>query len=120
MTPKEMQHRTRQLALRIVRLAASFPRTRIGDVFARQLVRCGTSVAANYRSACRARSHTEFVARMGVVEEEADETVFWVELAAEAGLVRHQRVDRLLTEAQEIVAIVTASRKTAKIRHRRG
>ena len=57
---------------------------------------------------------------MGVVEEEADETVFWVELAAEAGLVRHQRVEGLLTEAQEIVAIVTASRKTAKIRHRRG
>jgi len=114
-----MQTRTRELALRVVKLASSLPRTRIGDVFARQLVRCGTSVPANYRSACRARSHAEFLAKLGVVEEEADETVFWIELAADAGLIARPRVADLLREGNEILAIVTASRKTAKSKSKR-
>ncbi|MCJ7543127.1 MAG: four helix bundle protein [Phycisphaerae bacterium] len=113
-----MQRRTRELALRVVKLASSLPKNRTGDVFARQLVRCGTSVAANYRSACRARSHAEFLARLGLVEEEADETVFWIELAVDAGLAARPRVANLLTEGNEILAIVTASRKTAKSRSR--
>ncbi|MFA6134104.1 MAG: four helix bundle protein [Phycisphaerae bacterium] len=114
MTPEELRRRTRDFSLRIVKLASSLPHSREGDVFARQLVRCGTSVAANYRAACRARSHAEFVAKIGIVEEEADETVFWIEMAADAGLVAQRMIAELATEGREILAIITASRKTAR------
>jgi four helix bundle protein len=114
-----MRQRTRACALRVVKLATSLPRNRIADVFARQLVRAGTGVAANYRAACRARSYAEFTAKIGTVEEEADETVFWIELAVEAGLAKRQRVSDLAAEAKEILAIITASRKTAKKRRSR-
>jgi four helix bundle protein len=99
-------------------MVGALPRNRIADVFAGQLVRSSTSVAANYRAACRGRSHAEFIAKIGVVEEEADESVFWIELSAEAGLTKPQRVSDLASEGREILAIVTASRKTAKRRQR--
>jgi four helix bundle protein len=104
--------------LRIAKLASALPKNRAGDIFARQLLRAGTGVASNYRAACRARSHAEFIAKIGIVEEEADETVFWIELAADAGLVKRNRVAALAKEGKEILAIVTASRKTAKARGR--
>jgi four helix bundle protein len=113
---EEMKKRTRTFSLRVVKLAAALPMDRIGDVFARQLVRCGTSVAANYRAACLGRSKAEFTAKLGTVQEEADETVFWIEMAADADLIKPHLVESLLAEGREILAIIAASRKTAKSR----
>lgn len=110
----DLKKRLKDFALRIVRMASSLPKDRIADVFARQIVRSGTSVAANYRAACKARSKAEFIAKLGIVEEEADETVFWIELAADANLVKKEKIEMLLQEGKKICAIVTASRKTAK------
>ena len=109
-----MRERTKQFAYRIVHLFRSLPRTTEAQVAGKQLLRCGTSVAANYRAVCRARSKPEFVARMGVVAEEADETVFWLELLADNEIVAAKRLDGLLTEARELTAIFTASQRTAK------
>ena len=114
MDAQELKERTKAFALRVVKLAASLRRTPIADVFARQMVRAGTSVAANYRAACLARSRAEFVAKIGIAQEEADETVFWIEMAADAGLVKGELVRNLLSEGREVLAIIIASRKTAK------
>lgn len=116
MDAEELKQRTKAFSLRVVKLAASLPQGRIGDVFARQLVRSGTSVAANYRAACLGRSRAEFIAKMGIVREEADETIFWIEMAADAELVTPKRVQELIVEGNEILAIVSASRTTARIR----
>ena len=113
MTTDELKLRTKQFALRVIRLVAALPKTIEGKAIASQLVRCGTSVAANYRGACRARSRSEFVAKMGVVLEEADETQLWLELIIESKLLPGKRVQPLLEEASELVAIFVASRKSA-------
>ena len=113
MTAEELKTRTKEFALRILKLVAALPKTVEGRAIANQLVRCGTSVAANYRSACRARSRAEFVAKMGVVLEEADETQLWLELISEARLLPSKRVEPLLNEASELVAIFVTSRKSA-------
>ena|SRR5438034_6676501 len=113
MTAEELKTRTKEFALRILKLIAALPKTVEGRAIANQLVRCGTSVAANYRSACRARSRAEFVAKMGVVLEEADETQLWLELISEARLLPSKRVEPLLNEASELVAIFVTSRKSA-------
>ena len=110
----ELKDRTKQFALRIVKLCRSLPQTREGDVFGRQLLRAGTSVAANYRAAGRSRSKADFVSKIGVVVEEADETVFWLELLQESGLISAGRLGSLLDEANQLVAIFSASRRTAK------
>ena len=109
MTERELLERTKQFALRIFKLVGALPQTIQGRAVAAQLIRSGTSVAANYRAACRARSKPEFVAKLGVVEEEADETAFWLELIIETEL----QVKPLLTETSEIVAIMASSKKTA-------
>ncbi len=88
MTPTEMKQRTRSLALRIIHLVESLPSTRTADVIGKQLLRCGTSVGANYRAACRGRSKADFVAKMGIVEEEADEIIYWIELLIDRGLFK--------------------------------
>lgn len=113
MTPQELKARTKQFALRVLSLVAALPKTIEGRAIANQLVRCGTSVAANYRSACRARSKAEFVAKLGVVLEEADETQLWLELIVEGKLLSAKRVEPLLNEATELVAIFVTSRKSA-------
>src|SRR5436309_4295703 len=113
MTPAELKVRTKQFALRVLNLITALPKPIEGRAIANQLVRCGTSVAANYRAACRARSKIEFVAKMGVVLEEADETQLWLELIIEAKLMAAKRVRPLLDEASELVAIFVASRKSA-------
>ncbi|PYL08302.1 MAG: four helix bundle protein [Verrucomicrobia bacterium] len=113
MTPEELKVRTKQFALRVLKLVAALPKTIEGRAIANQLVRCGTSVAANYRAACRARSRAEFVAKMGVVLEEADETQLWLELINESKLLPLRRVEPLLSEASELVAIFVTSRKSA-------
>lgn len=114
MTPAELKDRTRQFALRVIHLSQALAKSREADVIARQLVRSATSVAANYRAACRARSSREFVAKMAIVEEEADESMLWMELLIAGGMVKAVRLGDLLSEANELVAIVVASRKTAR------
>ncbi len=116
MNAEEMKQRTRVFSLRVVKLAAALPNDRIGDVFARQLVRCSTSVAANYRAACMGESGAEFVAKLGTVQEEVDETVFWIEMAADADLIKPHLVEGLLAEGCEILAVIVACRKTDKVR----
>jgi four helix bundle protein len=113
MTERELLERTKQFALRIFTLVGALPQTIQGRAVASQLIRSGTSVAANYRAACRARSKPEFVAKLGVVEEEADESAFWLELIIETHLLTAAKVRPLLTEAGEIVAMMASSKKTA-------
>src|SRR5256714_7821204 len=112
--PEKLRDRTKAFALRVIRLFRSLPNRTDTQVLGKQLLRCGTSVAANYRAVCRARSKAEFIARLGIVVEEADETVFWLELLTETGIVRPQRANDLLKEANELVAIFGASLRTSK------
>ena len=114
MNEKELKKRTKQFALRIIKLVNALPKNIAGQSIGKQLIRSGTSVGANYRSACRARSKAEFVAKLGIVEEEADESAFWMELIIEAGLLDKKLVEPLLKEAEELVAIMVASRKSAR------
>ena len=109
----ELKARTKKFALRILSAVDALPNSVKGRAIASQLVRSGTPVAANYRAACRARSRAEFVAKIGIVEEEADETAFWLELIIDTGLVKQAQVQPLLDEAGELVAIMAASRKSA-------
>jgi len=113
MTEDELKKRTKRFALRILKLVAALPKTVAGRTIGGQLVRSGTSVPANYRAACRARSKAEFISRLGVVEEEADESALWLELIMEGALMKKTRVEPLWKEADELVAIMTSSRKSA-------
>jgi len=109
----DLKKRTKQFALKILKLIAIIPSTIEGRVIANQLTKSGTSVGANYRAACKARSRAEFIAKIGVVEEEADECIYWLELVIEASLLKKELVEPLLKEAGEIVAIMASSRKSA-------
>jgi len=109
-----LRDRTKRFALRVLKLCDSLPKTDAARTISRQLLRSGTSVAANYRAVGRARSQAEFVAKMGVVVEEADESVFWLELLVDSGIIPKPRLDELTVEANELVAIFVASQKTAK------
>jgi len=110
----DLRQRTKAFALRVIRLVDSLPRRRSADAIGNQLLRSGTSVAANYRASCRARSLADFIAKMGIVEEEADESAYWMELLIESGLAPETRPAGLLGEANELVAITVASIRTAK------
>ncbi len=114
MTASDLKQRTKEFALNTVRLVERLPRGRAAEVIGRQLLRSGTSVAANYRSARRARSRREFIAKMGIVEEEADESSLWLDLLVEAGLVPSAQVAALRDEADQLVAITVASIRTAR------
>ncbi len=111
---RDLVERTKAFAVDVVGLIQELPRNRVADVIGHQLLRAGTSVAANYRSARRARSRREFLAKMGIVEEEADESSFWLELLVEAQVVASQRVVELRHEAEQLVAITVASIRTAR------
>jgi four helix bundle protein len=113
MDADELKSRTKQFALRVLKLAAALPPTTEGKAIRGQLVRAGTSVGANYRAACRGRSRAEFAAKLGVVEEEADESAFWLELIIEGGFLTENRVKPLLIEAVEITKIMASSRISA-------
>lgn len=113
-TKEELKIRYKAFALRVMKMVEALPSGLSADVIAKQVVRCATSVAANYRAACRARSKAEFIAKLGIVEEEADETLFWLEMIEEAELLPASRLEALKTEANEIVAITVTSIKTAK------
>jgi four helix bundle protein len=104
------------VALRVIRLVEALPRTRTAQVIGNQLLRSGTSVGANYRAACRAKSTADFISKMGTVEEEADESLYWMELLVEAGIVKSEKLDALMKETDELVAITVASINTAKRR----
>jgi four helix bundle protein len=110
----ELKQRTKAFAIRIVNLFRSLPRSPDAQTLGKQVLRSGTSVAANYRAVCRARSKGEFIAKMGIVVEEADETVFWLELLSETGIVSVQRTQELMKEANQLVAIFGASLRTSK------
>src|SRR5438552_3716698 len=112
--PEQLRDRTKAFALRIIRLFRSLPYKTDTQVLGKQLLRCGTSVAANYRAACRARSKAEFVAKIGVVVEEVDETILWLELLTESGIVPLDKMESLLKEAHELTAIFNASKRTAR------
>lgn len=112
--PEQLRDRTKNFALRIIRLFRSLPYKPDAQVLGKQRLRCGTSVAANYRAVCRARSKAEFIAKVGVVVEEADEAVLWLELLTESGTVRENESAELLKEARELTAIFTASQRTAR------
>jgi four helix bundle protein len=113
MTEADLKKRTKNLALRVMKLVDALPKSPSARVIANQLIRSGTSVGANYRAACRGRSKSEFAAKLGVVVEEADESAFWMELIMEGGLMSEKMVRDLWQEANEITAIMVASRKTA-------
>ena len=123
MDKQELQARTKQFALRVFKLVDALPRTPAGRAVANQLVRSATSVGANYRAACRARSRAEFAAKLGTVLEEADESLYWLELIPEGKLIAESKLSLLLTEAGELTAILAAGRKsaaanTSNIKHR--
>jgi four helix bundle protein len=113
-TPEDLRTRTKRFALSIIRLVGSLPRDMAVQEIGRQLLRSGTSVAANCRASRRGRSTAEFIAKLGIVEEEADESCLWLELLSDAGLAPQEQLAPLLEEANEIVAIVVASLRTAK------
>ena len=110
----DLKKRTKAFALRILKLVDALPTTTAGRALASQIVRSGTSVAANYRAACRARSTADFIAKMGIVEEEADETLFWLESLEKSELVTAAKLTAIKEEANELIAITVASIKTAR------
>ena len=112
--PEELRQRTKQFAIRAIRLFRALPRTEEARVIGRQLLRAATSVAANYRAVCRARSRAEFIAKMGVVLEEADESSFWLELLCDAEIVEKSKLKALMEEAEELTRIFHSSIQTAK------
>jgi four helix bundle protein len=114
MDEQELKKRTKSFGLRIIKLVESMPKSVAAKVLAQQIVRSGTSVGANYRSACRGRSKAEFASKIGICAEEADETVYWLEMIAEAGFINPARLGNLMEEANEIAAIFIASSRTAQ------
>ncbi len=112
MTELELKQRTKAFSLRVLKLIDSLPETKSGGILGNQLGRAGTSVGANYRAACRSRSAAEMISKLSVVEEEADEACFWLELIAEHGLLKQAMLSPLLKEADELTAIMVASRRT--------
>ena len=109
-----MKRRTKQFALRVIRLVESLLRGRTADVIGNQLLRSGTSVGSNYRAACRAKSNADFISKMGTVEEETDESLYWMELLIEAEIVKLDKLESLMEEVNELLAITVSSIKTAK------
>ena len=113
MNADELKKRSKTFSLRVLRLVTALPNNVQGRAISSQLIRSGMSVGANYRAACRARSKAEFIAKIGIVEEEADESAFWMELIIESGMLREKVVGSLLLEAKELVAIMARSRISA-------
>ena len=114
MNPDDMKERTKEFAIEIIKLCRILPKNQKCRLIIDQLFRAGTSVAANYRAACRARSQADFISKMGIVEEEADESLFWSELIKELELCKNVLVPRLLKEGNEILSIVVSSINTAR------
>ena len=120
MNEQQFKDRTKRLALRVIRLAEALPQGRSADVIGKQIVRSATSVGANYRAACRGRSDGTMIAKLDIVLEEADETLFWLELLAESGVFPETRLSDLMIETDEIVAMTVATLKTLRAKLRKG
>ncbi len=118
MTDGQMKQRRQLFALRILALAEALPKTRSGNAIANQILRSGRSIAANYRALCRSKSRADFVNETSIIEEEADETAVWLEMIRDASLLENKEIQPLLQEANELVAILVASRRTAVSRGR--
>jgi four helix bundle protein len=114
---EQLRNRTKDFAIRVVRVFQTLPYKTDAQVLGKQLLRCGTAVAANYRAACRARSKAEWLAKIGIVVEEADETIFWLEMLSDCDIVASEKLVSLLAEAHELSAIFTASQFTARRNH---
>ena len=112
MNEQEFKQRTKQLALRVIKLVSSLPKNTVSEVIGKQLIRSGTSVGANYRAACRARSTADLIAKLRIVEEEAEECLYWMELIVEAKLVEVTNLRSIMSETNEILAMTVASIKT--------
>jgi four helix bundle protein len=112
----ELNQRTKKFAVQIIRFFQSLPRSEEARILGKQLMRCGTSIAANYRAACRARSDQEFYAKICIVVEESDEVLFWLELLLDAAIVDQMKAERVIQEAEELLKIFSASKKTIKNR----
>jgi len=111
---KELQNRTQKFAVQIIHGFAALPKSEAAKIIGRQFLRSGTAVAANYRAACRARSKAEFIAKLGIVVEEADETLFWLDLLVDSNLVAPDAIKTLRLECNELVRIFSRSLATAK------
>jgi four helix bundle protein len=111
---EQLRDRTKAFAIRVVKLFRALPKTSEAQVIGKQLLRSGTSVGANYRAACRGRSRQEWVAKLGIVVEEADETVYWLELLVDLGIVPADRMTELMSEARELTAIFTSAQRTTR------
>ena len=120
MNEQEFKDRTKRLGIQIIRLLEELPRNLTAEVLARQLLRSATSIGANYRAACRGRSSADIIAKLGVVEEETDETLYWLEILSETGLLATAKVASLMAEADEILAMTVASIKTLRLRSSNG
>ena len=114
MNKEQFKKRTKQLALRVIRLVNALPKTPTSQTIGKQILRSATSVGANYRAACRAKSSADFINKLKIVEEEADETLYWLELLVEAGIMPESKLSDLMTETDEIIAMIVASIKTLR------
>jgi four helix bundle protein len=114
MMKSDLKERTKSFALKVIKVVEVLPKGRIAYILGNQLLRAGTSVGANYRAACRAKSTADFISKMGIVEEETDETIYWMELLIEAGIIHKDDLIPLLDEANQILAITVSSIKTAR------
>jgi four helix bundle protein len=114
MTSDELKQRTKEFGIRTVKVVEKLPNRRAPQTIGQQLLRSGTSVGANYRAACRARSDAEFRAKLGICEEETDETIYWLELIIELGYIRASLLEKLINEANENLAIIVASIRTSR------
>jgi four helix bundle protein len=117
MNAEELKQRTKQFGIRIVKLVEALPRNQSAAIMGRQLLRSSTFVGANYRAVCRARSRADFIAKLGIVEEECDESLYWLEMLVETGQINAALVAGLVEEGQEILAIIVASAKTARMKN---
>ena len=116
MNAQELKQRTKQFGIRIVKLVEALPHNQTAPVVGRQLLRSGTSVGANYRAVCRAKSRADFIAKLGIVEEECDESLYWIEMLVETNQIKPALVVDLMKEGEEILAIVVTSAKTARMK----
>ena len=114
MTREEMKKRTKAYSNRIVKVSEALPKNWIAQTLGKQLLRCGTSVGSNYRAVCRAKSNPDFINKLRIVEEECDESLFWMELLVDNNLIKAERLKGLMTEANELLSIFVASAKTAR------
>ncbi len=114
MDEQEFKSRTKQLAVRVIKLVEVLPNTKTGDVIGKQLLRSATSIGANYRAACRAKSKADMLAKLAIVEEEGDETLYWLELLIESNLIPEPRLADLMRETNEILAMTVSSMKTLR------